>query len=263
MLDRVSILHLGEGESRRAWRSALAERVWEGGTPIKRDNGRAVWKASMLGSTVSVKCRPAERLRVLLRLTDSARAVRAAKLLRRAGIETPRVFVHARVGPTEVLVNEWLEGPTLLERILKADTAERIALCRTAGALVGTMLEHTLLNRDCKPSNIIVTAADAEHLALVDIGGVRRPIMLTAGGYMDIASRMLAALFIEPRGLGCEPEDVAIDVAVEAAALNAVGVGTGATRREFCERVSGLVRQRIESHGDATPKVNPLEPPTA
>lgn len=261
MPGRVAILHLGEEESRSVWVSALTDEPWLGGTAIKRDGDRSVWKAEVLGSTVSVKTRPASLIRARLGLTDAGRAVRATRLLIRAGVETPRVFARALVGPSEVLVTEWLEGPTLLDRIIRSETAERIELYRAAGSMVGRLLEQSLLNRDGKPSNIIMTAADASHLALVDIGGVRRPFMLTAAGFMEIAARMIAALFIEPKGLGREPEGVAIDIAVEAAALSAVGVGTGATRRQFCERVWAIVRQRIEDHGDATPRVNPLDPP--
>lgn len=261
MPDRATILHLGEGERRQAWKEALADRPWESGTLVKGDGERAVWRANVLGSTVAVKVRPAEPLRTLVAGNEFTRHLAAARLLGRAGIQTASVFCLGRAGGDDVLVTEWLEGSTLLEAVARVSRDERAALLRSAGALIGRQLAAGLFNRDHKPSNVIVVSETGHDLALIDIAGVRRPAFATSSTFVTLGARMCASILIEPRGVGVaiEAEDLSIVVAEVVIGATTVWAGITASdlRRKMLERASAI----IAAHGDPAPKVNPLDQP--
>lgn len=257
------MLHVGGGERRLAWAEALADRPWERGHLIKRDSERTVWRASALGSAVSVKIRPARglrRARVLLGRTDLGRSVRGADLLTGSGVGCARVFAHALVGADETLVTEWLEGPTLLERLAAGDGAERAALLSRTGELIGRQLRSGLLNRDHKPSNVIVTSADGTALGLVDVGGVRAVLGSASSAVRD-GGRMCASVAIEPMGVGCPLSETELDALIHAACVSACAGVVSVSPEYLRPRMSRRARRLIETHGDATPRVNPLDRP--
>ncbi|MEM1071585.1 MAG: hypothetical protein AAGH71_02010 [Planctomycetota bacterium] len=256
------MLTVGEGESRSAWAAALADRPWESGTLVKQDGARAVWRATVLGSSVSVKVRPVSRLRVALGSTDFGRSVRAAKQLERIGIETAPVFAHAVVGGEQVLVNAWLEGPTLLEIFAEGPGEARTDLVRAVGTLIGTQLRHALFNRDHKPSNLIVTDRATRSLAMVDVGGVRRIGFATSTTWYRLAARMGASICLEPSGVGYGLSEEEMRVLVDAVVIEAATVWSGANAASMREGVRRELDRILASHGDPTPRINPLEPPS-
>ncbi|MEM8757688.1 MAG: hypothetical protein AAGF47_07880 [Planctomycetota bacterium] len=260
MADRVRILRVGEGESPSAWGEALGGRSWEAGDRIKHDGPRSVWHATVLGSAVSVKVRPASGLRVRLRLTEFGRSVRAAKRLARNGVETAPVFAHAVVGGDEVLVNAWLEGPTLLAVLAEASEDEKPPLVRAAGSLIGRQLKAVLFNRDHKPSNIIVVDRASAALALVDVGGVRRIAFATSTTWIRLATRMCAAVCTEPMGVGHPLGEEHRRVLVETVALGTASGWSGITATELRDKLWTELDRTIAAHGDAVPKINPLGP---
>ncbi len=270
MGDRVTILHLGEGEDRTAWKRALADRPWERGAIIKKDSDREVWRANVLGSNVSVKVRPAERLRAWLRKTDFARSVRAARWLISKRFETPAVLSHGIVGRAEVLVNEWVEGPTLLRLLADAkDEADRADLLGIAGRYIGRLWRAGLVNRDHKPSNLVFRSRSLEHPHLLDVGGLRKRTddesikdALAHRGEFRMIARMCAAQVIEPRGVGIEIGDDHVRHVVDAVfRVEQTGSSIPQTYPNLAKETLREVLAIIEKHGDATPKINPLDPP--
>ncbi|MEO1534070.1 MAG: hypothetical protein AAFS11_00725 [Planctomycetota bacterium] len=263
MSDRVTILHLGEGESRQAWKEALADRPWESGTLIKKDGEREVRRASMLDSNVAVKIRPAERLRTALIGNEHTKHVTAARLLARTRVQTAAVRCVARVAKQSVLVTGWLEGRTLLECLADSSEVERGELFRQVGGIVGMQLGGELFNRDNKPSNVIVISGAEREMALVDIAGVRRVLTRTRRSAIRYVARMCSSLAIEPRGLGIAVSEVDLEAAAYAAVISYCSVFfTDEQVADLCMRATALTLDLVAAHGDATPKVNPLNPPT-
>ncbi|MEO1718316.1 MAG: hypothetical protein AAFR76_14545 [Planctomycetota bacterium] len=266
MNDRVSILHLGEGESRQAWKEALAGRPWDRGTLIKRDGRRAVHRAGVNGLKVSLKSRPLERSRFRFRLTEYARATRAARLIgKHEDVATPPVLFHGAVDDLEILVHPWIEGPTLLDRMCASDSEERGAWLRHGASRVTMMLFRGIVNRDMKPSNIVVPSGDETSMTMIDVGGVRRFELLRGDRWPRWAARMLTALVFEPRGVGLHIPDEqvlsCVPVMVECGFSGFVDARRRGQRRRLLASTNQEVQRLLGSHGDAKPKINPLEPP--
>ncbi len=259
----MTILHLGEGEDRKAWKRALAERPWESGELVKRDGERAVWRANMLGSTVAVKVRPARPWWGRLVPSDLARHIAGERHLRRARIPTPVNHCLARLGRTEVLASEWLDGPTVLACLAEARDDFRDALLVECGRMIGLLTAKGLFNRDCKPSNLIVLKSEGPIIAMIDVGGARRERWMNQEQVCVGCARMLGALVHEPGGVGAPLESTEIATLV-ASASHAIGQSWGWTEsRSNTElMLENHLYRLIEAHGDATPRVNPLDPPS-
>jgi hypothetical protein len=167
----------------------------------------------------------------------------------------------------EWLVTERVPGKTLLQHMADRDLTVRQehALADAVGHTVGTLAAKGLFNRDGKPSNWIVrqplTSTHAK-VVIIDTVAVRRtlPGLPSMRGWIW----MLSALLIEPTGCGCPPR-----LSLRARALksfvdtcpvmhNANPAARKAMRRKLWRSVS----KAIETHGDPTPKVNPLAGPT-
>ncbi|MEL6795778.1 MAG: hypothetical protein AAFO89_03045 [Planctomycetota bacterium] len=260
MSDRVTILHLGEGESRQAWRKALADRPWERGTLIKRDGDREVWQANMLGSTVAVKVRPARPRWARLVPTDLARHPIGERYLRRARITTATNHCLARIGNTEVLASEWLDGPTVLSCLAEVGGGLRNGLLVESARMIGVLAIKGILNRDCKPSNLILQNHDGPIIAMIDVGGVRRKRWVNQEQYYIGCARMLDTLVHEPAGVGAplDPAEIGAIVVSASAAMREHWSWTE-SRSNTELMVEHHLRLLIEAHGDATPEVNPLD----
>lgn len=279
MLSDPRILHTGESEDARAWKRALAELTLP--EPIKAEAGpkrvSAVYRVTLLGSQVALKLdAPLGARAWLARLgLDRSRAARqweGARVLRAAGVETARPFVLARCTWThdgvprraELVAVEWIEGRTLLEAIAGARGEDRRAIARRAGRLTARLTAGMILNRDHKPSNVIVVTPEhnrAPELALIDTVGIRPGVL------PDRASRrMLRDLMLEPTGVGHPPTPRDITGFLKGLEAGGFWPSRGvpdsqaarqqirALRRELVRSV----RQAIAEHGDPTPKVNPL-----
>ncbi|HED54553.1 MAG TPA: hypothetical protein ENJ00_10195 [Phycisphaerales bacterium] len=251
MTQRARIISIAPDADPTVWRQALADCFWTTGAIIKEDDHRRqVWRVSHSGQDFAVKVRPIVgilgRCRVRFGNTDFTRARRAADLLAGAGFITPAPVIHAEVDGFEILVTPWVEAPTVLQRWTSAGPKDRPMLARAVGELVGRLSRKGLFNRDAKPSNLLWLDPD---IALLDIGGVRR---CEPASTIHLA-RMISALGFEPVGTGHAPNAGEIVIAVRAAIDSA---GARPCRCAIIERL----RIIIQTHGDPTPRHDPLAP---
>lgn len=177
----------------------------------------------------------------------------------RATVARDVVLCSSRDGagaPWTLLISERVEGSTLLRTMADARLGGRARgrLARASGALVAELANGGLMNRDLKPSNVLVREGDGA-LVLIDLAGV---VVLGQRVARERALvPMLASLVIEPSG--CEVEirrtDRARAVWACAAAMDSV---LPADRRGERRRLWRLVEARVRAHGDPTPKNDPL-----
>lgn len=274
LIRPTKVLRTAPGQSAERWSAALADPAWlAAANVLKEDSGSWVRRASILGRDVVVKCRAlntfSRRLKSNLGIGHGHKHWRGAKLLQSRGILTaaPLVLCRATVdgAPCEVLVLEFIEGPTLLECMQSARDGtipirEQHAIARAVGVQVARFSQG-LQNRDHKPSNLIVprSAPNTPGVAVIDCVGVYHS-MLWRGFFPPLAS-----LLIEPTGCGVPPRRTLRMRALTALAdsLNGPIRTSRAERRKFIRLVWLLTDERIAAHGDPTPKVNPLSPPRA
>ncbi len=147
-----------------------------------------------------------------------------------------RTLVMEALPGTSLL--HWLEG----HRSLPAN--EQHAMARAVGSQTRTLLDAGLLNRDHKPSNLIVTSTTPPSLALIDTASIGQ-----TGARAPEPVRPLAGLMIEP--IGCR---VAPRLALAMRSLKAFEPDRAA-RHKLWRRVAAAIR----AHGDPTPKDNPLK----
>lgn len=153
-----------------------------------------------------------------------------------------------------MLISERVEGDTLL-RAMAAPPAGRArrALARAAGALAAELARAGLMNRDLKPSNVIVRGG---ALVLIDLAGVAR----ASPGGARVLAPMLASLVIEPSGCGVAIRRTDRSRAVRAC-VEAMGRELAADRRLARRGLWRAVDARVRAHGDPTPKHDPLKEP--
>ena len=209
------------------------------------------------------------RTRCWLGITRHHRKWRGAELLQTARIPTSKPVamgtIHALDKEGNLTRGQWLvlaylQGPTLLDvfrdaqRLPHKHRLKRQGVLATkAGESVRSLVRAGLMNRDHKPSNLIVLRSDPRNvyvsLGIIDTVGIRR---IPGGNWRHSATaRMLASLIIEAIGCGVYPNLRSRHIAVRAA--------TGAWEPWLSiRRVWRGVRRIVESHGDPTPKVNPL-----
>jgi tRNA A-37 threonylcarbamoyl transferase component Bud32 len=213
-----------------------------------------VWRTSMLGASVVIKCvslRSARaRVASALGLSRGFRQWRGARLLGAAQIPTARMLVHAteyaRPFPREWLVMEHIEGATALAE-LGAGRCDA-TLCNALGAQVGEMTrDASIFNRDHKPSNLVVhrTPTGLVSIVLIDTVGVSR----VRWSPNKAAARMLASLVIEPTGCGVALPDLYLD---------ALTLGWSGGDPCRAAQMARAVHEIVISHGDPTPRINPL-----
>lgn len=273
MFEKVRIRSAESSEDPRAWSQALEQlehpELIKSETTKKRIS--AVYRATLLGSRVAVKADAPIGLRGLgvqlgLDHTHAHRQWSGATTLRAAGIETATPFVRASARWThadgthaaEIVVIEWLEGRTLLEVLAHEQGPDRARILNKAGQLTARMVRSMILNRDHKPSNIVVLTPRGNTdptLSLIDTVGIR------AGVLPDRASqRMLRDLMLEPIGVGAAP--TGRDIAAFLRGLDAEGFWAARDTNERRTLRRALIcdlRERVARHGDPTPKINPLD----
>jgi tRNA A-37 threonylcarbamoyl transferase component Bud32 len=250
-----------------AWQAALAG-AWliDEHTQVLKHEGRAwVWRARLLDREVVIKSRELgaiDRLKQALGASRADRHWRGAAALSMKRIQTARVLAMGRMTidsrPADVLVMEFIEGPTLLKMLAGGNdlgTRAQHVIARAVGRQVGVMVEAGMYNRDHKPSNILMRttrAGDAEPV-VIDCVAIRYgPWASSRRG----AVRMLASLVIEPTGCGCPPRRTLMLRVLLAA------IASGSTSPSCKADVRALwraVADRVNRHGDTKPLVNPLE----
>jgi hypothetical protein len=281
-VDRVKILRAAEGEAAAAWRDALGRGEWVAASrTLKEDPEGGSWvrRAEILGRDVVVKCRAlntlSRRVKHAMGMGHAHKQWRGAELLRKARLATARNWAIARARidgrACEMLIAEFLEGPTLLECMRDASVGrlsikDQHAVARAVGLQMSGMGWN--FNRDHKPSNLIVMVmgSGSPEIAVIDCVGVRFK-------QVPKTERMLASLVIEPMGCGVMPRRALMMRALRAQHEELEKwydpndeLDEGPEPVLTCrERIRMLVRMEwfgaraiVESHGDPRPRVDPL-----
>lgn len=293
VIDRI----FEPGASRAAWSRALEawRRSGEPGRPLKRDARTSVVAARLAGRDVIVKrwtLAGVSRLKASLGAGRGQRHWSGAAWLARHHVDTATCLVLAHDSSEreriDYLVMERLSGPSVLEILAAAggrhdstrgDAANapqaallgprrQLALARELGRQLRRLIGHGRFNRDHKPSNLIVLSADHRpRVAIIDCVAIL-PVS-RAGGPGEALQRMLASLYIEPSGVGAPPRRSLILATLHGALGIDRPASPGAPRTLRSHRVDrrrlralwNSVADRVRSHGDPTPRVDPLAPP--
>ncbi|HBS29294.1 MAG TPA: hypothetical protein DEB06_07550 [Phycisphaerales bacterium] len=230
----------------------------------------------------------------LLRTSRHWRQWRGAALLERRGFDAqqPLVLFRARGAgsgsPVEVLVLQFVPGRTALEHIARPEHPRQSAgVARAVARFTRRLADQWLLNRDHKPSNIVMVPGPQGEWrpTLIDTVGVRSaigsPLAALAGGvpamlrpgkdrraHEALLCRMLATLLIEPIGIGhpVRPTDC---MRALLASLDGPLFGSGAAfqslpriaRRAVVRARWARVTSIIARHADPTPRDDPLPRP--
>ncbi|MDX9912302.1 MAG: lipopolysaccharide kinase InaA family protein [Phycisphaerales bacterium] len=260
---------------------------WEGGEKLSEKPGASVRVlATDAGRTMPefampelvVKVEPIGSLRRTLQslthTTPLERHWRGADALHQAGIRTARPVALLR-GMTrdtpprrvECLVMERAPGATLLAHLAGAPRGdphtlsrdERARVARAVARMVFRLHARGLVNRDPKPSNLIVLdpRGASPEIAVVDCVGVRRarPWERLGSARDHRLARTLASLVIEPIGTGCPPARTdRMRVLSELARLLRAEGFAAPRSRDLWRSVEALVR----AHADPRPAHDPL-----
>ena len=231
-----------------------------------KDNDRGtVWRAQLLGQDCVLKClclgSPRRRLQSMLRHSPAWRQWRGARWLLAHGFSTgePLAIVRGRRdgAPVECLILRRLPGQTALGHMAARDLPTQCVrlIALGVGRLAARLAREGRLNRDAKPSNLIVTGLHETdvHLGIIDCGDLRR----CPRNHHAAVARMLAAALLEPIGCGLAPGLTLRMRSVRAAAEMLEPDSPRAVTRRLWRDIETLV----EAHGDATPRDNPLAPP--
>ena len=99
-----------------------------------------------------------EALKRLVRLDGARREWRALERLHAGGQSVPRPLAHVRLpGREDVLLTEWIEGPTLRAALETPDVAERRRLLESAGAAVLHLHRSGWIHGDLHRSNLLLS----------------------------------------------------------------------------------------------------------
>lgn len=272
----------GAPSERTRWAAWLSQDpVTTATSTLKATDGVGVYSATVEGKDVVLKCwrlsTLTHRAYVALRSTRGSRQWRGAHRLATMGIGVPRslALLRGRSGDDliEVLVMERAPGRTLLEHMARPDLPVR-AQHRLAEALArqcAAMVLAGVFNRDHKPSNLIVTRAEAGRAEIVVLDSVAiRPI---AAGTRGVESAPIERLLLEAIGVGvaprlaliarfmrtwidltCRPTPTDDSTASPPGIARSPDPRARRTRRDTWSRAAA----RIEAHGDPTPTDNPL-----
>lgn len=280
----------GWGYSAREWEAALSAIDWRyaggGAEPLKFGDKGSVWRARLgLGGREHdcvVKVEPLRPLQSWLRWTKPHRQWRGARWCNENGIPAvPGVAVLMGGSPSrEVLIMLHHEAPTALEYLLRhlGSPSHERRLVAALSILYATLNKLDAANHDGKLSNVLVLDADPHQALatmLVDTVAIERPwirddlpqwLRLPSAPIME-DFEFLTMLMLEPLGCGVPIRRALLMRALAefAAACSRVGYGYRRDRRadwrSFVRYAWGMVQDELKSHGDPTPKHNPLQKP--
>jgi hypothetical protein len=272
---RVARYAPGWGYAAREWQAALGAIDWDApdhaGGPRRlktRDGDCTVWLAALTlpgrAATVVLKVDPLpnwwEVFRSWLGLTRAHRQWRGARLLQSRGFHAAGglALLRGTTGGTiaELLVLEALPGKTVLQHLADDDLSvgQQHALARALGRHAAKLLRAGLINRDAKPSNLVVSwHGDTPAIAVVDTVAVRKLLMPRSGRTESPLSRMLRDFLLEPLGTGPPPRRTLMRRTLRAT-TDTTGRAWKKHRDAHWNRVAAL----IAAHGDPTPRDQPL-----
>jgi tRNA A-37 threonylcarbamoyl transferase component Bud32 len=273
---------LAPGEHCRVWGAALTAFDPAAAVVLKRDAGTTVYRASILGRELVLKCwelrTPGSRVKAAFRASRAHRHWLGAHQLEALGVRTAHCYslvTETRTGrhPRQWLVMELLPGKTVLQHMADRDLSvvQEHRLARALGRQVERIARGRYLNRDHKPSNLIVIdigGQEAEtEVAVIDTVGIRKRRGLSKPG--ERVWRMLHALVVEPIGVGIPPR--------RGLCMRVICEVLAAWQERFPDREQDIhsthsggrwilwnnVRASLQRHGDPTPRVDPLASPVA
>ncbi len=222
---------------------------------LKPGESRSVWRVTTSTEVVTIKCRKETLwgwMRFVLARSPLHREVKGAAVLTGANVRTAVPLALCRGNRTQCLILRHVPGRTLLECMADANLtgAQRQRIAISIGRQLRQMGEQGVMNRDHKPSNLIVDEGVAGEplVTVIDAAGVFQAPVRGWG-----MPAMLASLVIEPIGctLRLRGRDV---VRVLHQVIKDDGLGQWKSVRDLL----GAARQIVAEHGDPTPTVNPL-----
>lgn len=209
-------------------------------------------------------------LRSWLGLTKAHRQWRGAALLERRGFRAAQGLALLRgvTGGTmvDLLILETLPGKTVLEHLAQGDLGvkQQHALVRALGRHAARLADAGLVNRDAKPSNLMISwEADKPKIAVLDTVAIRKLAEPISSRRHAALGRMLRDYLLEPIGSGLPPRRTLM-----MRALRAMSERTGPAWKKYRDARWSEVAALIAAHGDPTPKdrtapgVFPCDPPT-
>ncbi|MCC6675993.1 MAG: hypothetical protein IT436_02510 [Phycisphaerales bacterium] len=259
-----------------AWARAIAEFDEAKPRLIKQDGPVTVWRANLLAHDVAVKRwllnSPSDLVKAAARRSRADRQWHGARWLAAHGLRTATPIAVLADRASRWLITEWIDGPTVLERLAAAPgpltEADLDALADALGSQIAQLVNQGRFNRDHKPSNLILARArpgptaagragraTPPPIAIVDTVAIRR-VGPAPGARARAAARMLASLIIEPTGVGHPPAASWLRRAAESCA-HGFRV-PAAPAEQLARRLLRLAEQRIGRHGDPTPRTDPL-----
>jgi len=219
------------------------DRWAEGSRFVKRDAGRWVWMGELGAEhgprALVIKGRPRRALDALPDRHAIKQSI-GARRLRAAGIPTSDPVALLDVSAAGGARERWLVLSALpgesLAHVCKRG-GDTPGLARRAGALVRTLSDAGLFNRDHKASNVIVSPGG--ELGVIDTVAIR------AGSGDEKRRRMLLAMCKELSGIGAMPRLAQLWRCLAAASR---------TPKADWRTIAAMLRDA----GDTTPRVSPV-----
>ncbi len=226
----------------------------------KQEAGGSVWRMEMQGRPWVVKSLPGgvkTAAYELFRLSEGRRLWRGSAKLGKSGVRCIRPVLLAGRGICSVggqwLVMPFQSGTTLADRLAGAGASDtwsprfrqvRLAIARRLGDQAGRLVAAGIVNRDHKPSNLILTDEPGDAIpapVMIDLDGLR--IKRSRGQVL----RMLSVLYRASLRVGEVTDDEAIAFA-EAFVEASPSVGRA---ERLLEDVRCLTRARPLSYDPA------------
>jgi tRNA A-37 threonylcarbamoyl transferase component Bud32 len=270
---RIERLAGGTGRAEADWTAALASFNPAKARLLKSESGTTVHHASLLGLDCVIKrwttTSVLDRIKLAWGMSRAHRHWHGAWWLESHGIGTARPYCIAitrdRRQTTTWLVMERLPGRTLLECLADTSLSPRAAhqIADAVGTQIGRIIAAGRWNRDHKPSNLLVEQTpEGPVVRLIDTVAIRR------GNTTRHRARMLASLYIEPAGCAIPPRATLVmrAAAAESREWFKRTVGRDMQPRGHDRKVLRMMLARVltqaasivASHGDPTPRTNPL-----
>lgn len=262
----------GPRAEHRAWIRAITEFDEAKPRLIKQDGPVSVWRANLLAHDVAVKRwllrSPADRLKAAARRSRADRQWIGARWLAAHGLRTAVPIAVLSDPAARWLITEWVDGPTVLERLAGGPGPDLDLLAAALGSQIAQLVNQGRFNRDHKPSNLIIARArpgprsdaparrsSTPPIAIVDTVAIRR-VRPAPGARNRAASRMLASLIIEPTGVGHPPPTGWLDHIAAACARDFRNPAR--PESDLARHLVRLAELRVQRHGDPTPRADPL-----